>query len=236
MKPRIIKQKALKLRLKGYGYGEIKCILGIPKSTLATWFSGLILSEKTWNTILQKGREKSIKTLIERNKRQTPLAIKRALKIRRKAQQEINKLSKHDLLILGIFLYWAEGYKKPIIQNGRVKTFHPISFVNSDPHLIQLFLRFIREICQVPENKIKIQIMGYTYQNPKHLKDYWKRITNLKEKNFNKIYFGISKSSLSKKPFNRLQFGTIQIRIGDTELYNKIMGWIEGMKKFSIHY
>jgi len=104
MRPLIIKQEALKLRLKGYSYGEIKCMLGIPKSTLATWFSGLILSEKTWNKILKKGREKSIKILIERNKRQTPIAIKKALKIRRKAQQEINRLSKHDLLILGIFL------------------------------------------------------------------------------------------------------------------------------------
>ncbi|MDO9579086.1 MAG: hypothetical protein Q7J06_00745 [Bacteroidales bacterium] len=234
MRPLIIKQEALKLRLKGYSYGEIKCMLGIPKSTLATWFSGLILSEKTWNKILKKGREKSIKILIERNKRQTPLAIKKALSIRRKAQQEINKLSKHDLLILGASLYWAEGYKRPIIKNGKEKTFHYVGFCNSDPYLIQLFLRFIREICKVPEERIKIQIMGYEHQNPKHLKNYWKKITNLKEKNFNKIYFGISKSSLGKRPFNRLQFGTIQVRIGNTELYNRIMGWIEGIKKYSI--
>jgi len=236
MRPRVIKQKALKLRLKGHSYNEIKFILGIPKSTLATWFSNLVLSEKTWNKILKKGREQSIKRIIERNKKQTPLAIERALKIRKKAQQEINKLTKRDLLILGASLYWAEGYKKPITINGQIKTFHPISFANSDPYLIQLFLRFIREICQVPENKIKIQIMGYKHQNPKYLKDYWKKVTKLKEKNFNQIYFGVSKSSLGKKPFNNLQFGTIQVRINNTNLYNKIMGWIESLKKFSIQH
>lgn len=229
------KNQALKLRLQGYSYGEIRTKLGIPKSTLSTWFSGLKLPEEVWNKILNKGRRKSIKRLIERNKRQTPLAIERALTVQKKAQLDIKNLSRHDLFILGAILYWAEGYKRPVIRNGVKKTFHVVSFTNSDPYLVQLFLRFIREICNVPEQKIYASIRAFKHQNLKEIQKFWRNITQLKQSNFEKIYLGVSKSSLGKRPYNRLQFGTIQVRIGITELYNKIMGWIEGIKKFSNH-
>ena len=227
------KNKALDLRLHGYSYGEIRQKLNIPKSTLSTWFAGLKLPQETWNKIYQKGRTKSIKCLIERNKRQTPLAIERALATQKKAQLEIKNLSRHDLFILGVILYWAEGYKRPVIRNGIKKTFHVVSFTNSDPYLVQLFLRFIREICNVPEQKIYASIRAFKHQNLKEIQKFWRNITQLKQNNFEKIYLGVSKSSLGKRPYNRLQFGTIQVRIGSTELYNKIMGWIEGIKNFS---
>jgi len=228
-----LKNKALNLRLHGYSYGEIHQKLNIPKSTLSTWFAGLKLPQKTWNKIYQKGRAKSIKYIIERNKRQTHLAIKRAIAIQKKAQAEIKNLSKHDLFVLGIILYWAEGYKRPTVRNGKIKTFHPVSFTNSDPYLIQLFLRFIREVCKIPEEKIHLSIRAYKHQNLKEIQNFWIRTTNIKKENFGKIYLGVSQSSLGKRPYNRLQFGTIQVRIGSTELYNRIMGWIEGIKYFS---
>lgn len=227
------KKQALKLRLQGYSYGEIHKKFGIPKSTLSTWFSDLKLPLRTRKTILQKGRAESIQRLIEHNKKQTPLALERALTIQKQAQHEIKHLSKRDLFLLGVSLYWSEGYKKPVIRNGKQKTFHIVSFTNSDPYLVQLFLRFIREICQVPENKIYASIRAFKHQNPKEIKKFWRNITQIKQTNFEKIYLGISKSSLGKKPYNHLQFGTIQVRIGSTELYHKIMGWIEGIKNVS---
>jgi len=227
------KNKALKLRFQGYSYSEIQKKLDIPKSTLSTWFSNIKLPKHTWNKILKKGREKSIQCLIERNKRQTPLAIERASVIQRQAQQEIRHLSKHDLFILGISLYWTEGYKRPIVRNGQRKTFHVVSFTNSDPYLIQLFLRFIREICHIPDNKIHVSIRAFKHQEQKEIQRFWQNITHLQPTHFGKIYLDISKSSLGKRPYNHLQFGTIQVRIGNTELYNKIMGWIEGIKNFS---
>ena len=50
-----------------------------------------------------------------------------------------------------------------------------------------------------------------------------------KEK-FGKSYYGVSKSSQGKKPFNILPYGTIQIRVNNTELFHRIMGWIDGTK------
>ncbi len=227
------KEKALKLRLSGKSYGEIRSLLGIPKSTLSTWFSELQLSSKAQKRILSKARKRSIAVLIQRNKSQTYLAQQRKRLIISKSSQEIKSMTQNELKIAGIALYWAEGYKRPQIKNGREITSHAVSFANSDPKLIGLFLRFIRETCSVSENKIKVGIHIYEHHNEKEIVSYWQKVTKLPRNNFGKVYRGVSVSSKRKRPYNRLPYGTIQIRINDTILFHKIMGWIKGIKKFS---
>jgi len=224
---------ALKLRLSGKSYSEITEALGVPKSTLSGWFSQLELSEKARSRILKRTKQKSLEGLLKRNKNQTKLALKRKLTIQLKAAREIKNISHQNLLFIGISLYWAEGYKRPIIKNSREATYHPVSLTNSDPELIKIYLRFLREICGVPEGRIKADIRIFEHQNEDYLLNFWSKITGIKKEKFGKVYYGISKSSLNKRPFNRLQYGTIQVRVNDTKLFHRIMGWIEGIKKFN---
>lgn len=225
------KNKALKLRLKGRSYSEINQIFGIPKSTLSGWFTDLELPESARERIKKRVYEKSIKGLIKRNKLQTHLAEKRARELRGNAKKEIGKISRQNLFVIGIALYWAEGYKRPIVKNGKVKTFHSVSLTNSDPYLVKVFLRFLREICRVPEEKITADIRIYQHQNENYLLKFWSKITNIPINSFKKFHYGISKSSQGKRPYNILPYGTIQIKVCNTKLYHKIMGWIEGLSK-----
>lgn len=226
------KLKAFKLRLNGKSYTEINKILKVPKSTLSGWFSDLELSERAKEKILKRARKKSLEGLLKRNKNQTILAIKRKTDIQSKASKEINSISKKNLLFIGIALYWAEGYKRSIIKNGRELTHHPVSLTNSDADLIKIYLRFLKEICNVSEDKISADIRIFEHQNTDKLLKYWEEITGIKKEKFGKVYYEISKSSLDKRPFNRLQYGTIQIRVNNTKLFHRIMGWISGLKKF----
>lgn len=225
------KEKALKLRLGGKSYTEIRKTLGVPKSTLSGWFSGLVLSEKSRTAIMQKARKKSTEALILRNIKQTTLAIIRAAGIRKEAAGKIRNIPKDELLFLGIALYWAEGYKRPIVFKGREVTHHPVSLTNSDPHLIKAFLKFLREYCEVPNYRIKASIRIFEHHNEQTLLAYWQKVTDIPSANFKKTYYGISKSSMGKRPFNKLPHGTIQIVVADTNLFHKIMGYIEGIKK-----
>jgi len=225
------KNIALKYRLQGKSYNEITKLLGVPKSTLWGWFYGLQLSEQAKNRLSARVFEGSLKGLIKKNKQQTLLAVAKAKKTRDKASKEIGKLSKKELLILGAGLYWGEGYKRPIIKNGKTKTYHPVSLSNSDPALISVFLRFLREICKAEENKIRAGLRIFQHQNAEELLQFWSKLTKIPKERFEKFYYGVSKSSMGKRPFNILPFGTIQIRVNDTSLYHKIMGWIDGFTK-----
>ena len=133
------KKIAFKLRLQGKSYTQIQRILGVPKSTLSGWFSTLELSFGIQQQILAHTQKKSIEALVRRNKAQTQKARERAHIIRSNAQKEISIISSRNLLFLGIALYWAEGYKRPIRnKQGREVTHHPVSFTNSDPDLVKL--------------------------------------------------------------------------------------------------
>jgi len=223
------KNKALKFRLQGRSYNEITKLLGVPKSTLSGWFTGLELPDSAKERLNKRVYEKSVKAIIKRNKLQTHLAEQRARKIREVSRKKIEKLSDRDLFIVGIVLYWAEGYKRPIIKNNKIKTFHPVSLTNSDPKLIKIYLKFLREVCRVPEEKITANLRIYEHQNDNYLLDFWSKITDIPYSRFEKMYYGVSKSSLNKRPYNILPYGTIQIRVNSTNLYHQIMGWIEGL-------
>jgi len=163
---------------------------------------------------------------------QTHLAQRRARQARKESKKEIGSLSKRDIFIMGVSLYWAEGYKRPVIRNGKVRTSHIVSLTNSDPNLIKSFLRFLREICLVDEEKIIANLRIFEHQNEAYLLDFWSKATNIDINRFRKTYVGPSISSKGKRPFNILPYGTLQIGIGNTNLYHKIMGWIDGLNNW----
>lgn len=226
------REKALALRLKGYSYNEINKILGVPKATLSGWFGDLILSDEARTRIQKRVKEGSFRGLLKQNILQTHKARQRAAAIRKIAYNEIGGISKRELILLGSALYWAEGYKKPIIKNGKERTSHVISFTNSDPVMIRLFIRFLKDILHIETPKINAWIRLYEHLNEKLTLQYWQNITDLPRQNFKKFYYGISKSSSRKRPYNRLPYGTIQITVGDTKNFHKIMGWIEGIRRY----
>jgi hypothetical protein len=224
-----IKQQAIALRLKGMSYLEIQKLLGTPKSTLSSWLRNVQISDTALMRINKKGRQLAIEALIKRNQAQTHKAIQRSTTIQKTSSKEIGLITHRELLLLGASLYWAEGYKRPIVNNGKTRTYHPVSLSNSDPLLIKLFLKFLREVCKVEDSKISANIRIFEHQNASQLLQFWHKTTKIPLGKFHKFYYGISKSSLGKRPFNVLPYGTIQIVIGDTQLFHRIMGWIKGL-------
>ena len=201
------REKALKLRLQGKSYTEISRAITIPKSTLSGWLSDITLSEGLKSAIEKRARKRSLVGLMKRNKNQTKFAVIRADQNRHEGLQMIQDISRSELFFLGVALYWAEGYKRTIVYKGKERTYHPISLTNSDPYLIKLFLRFLRENCHVPEEKIKAGLRIFDHQNENMLLRYWHEQTRIPLKNFGKVYHGISRSSMGKRPYNRLQSG-----------------------------
>src|SRR3989338_6043342 len=152
------KFKAYKLRMAGRSYNEITRLLNVPKSTLSGWFTTLELPEKATKRLKDRVHVASVRGLIARNKNQTILAQARSKEMHDKGEKLIKDISKRDLLIIGTALYWAEGYKRPVVIRGKTRTSHRVSLTNSDPDLICIFLKFLREVCKVPNEKITIWI------------------------------------------------------------------------------
>jgi hypothetical protein len=228
---RIDKEAALALRLRGFSYSEIQAKLGTPKATLSDWFSGLSLSEKARLRLNKRTRTQSLKGLLKRNRMQTHLAKQRADQIRKEAEGTVESVSQRELLLIGAALYWGEGYKRAIVRNGKERSYHSISFTNTDPVMVRVFLLFLTDVVGITPEHIKAHVRIFPHLNRRESLRFWQKVTGLPEGNFYKVYTGISRASSGKRPYNRLPYGSVQIRVGDTKSFHRIMGWIEGLGK-----
>jgi len=112
-------------------------------------------------------------------------------------------------------LYWAEGSKK---------SNQYIAFSKSDPRMIQLLLKFIRENCGVHENRLRILLHLYDDQDNKDLEKWWSRLTGIPLTQFFSSYIHKGKQGTYKK---KSEYGTVSLRYCDKKLYNQVLRWID---------
>ena len=219
-------QRIISLRKKGKTYSEIANALKIPKSTVAWWLRDIKISKSLEKLILEKSRKKWRRNITVYNNYYGKIRSQEAAKIREeienKASKEIKNLSKKDLRLIGCALYWAEGNKK----------FRwALRFGNSDPLMIKIIMRFLREICNIPDEKIKARVHLYPQMNQQKTINYWKKITGLSKKNFKKSQIQVSRASKDKRPRNTLPFGTLHLTAGNTEITCRVKGWIRSISE-----
>ncbi len=215
------KPEAISMRLKGSSYNEISKRLGVPKSTLSYWFRNLLRSDQITRVNKDIARKVAARNMTIFNKRRSKTARLRWKKIQKESMAELSRLSRKDLFLIGVALYWAEGYKR---GNWSV------IFCNSDPTMIKLIMRYFREICSVPETKFRVQVQIYKNMSLHRTLKYWSSITQLPLRQFMKPIIQVSRVSKFRRG-NTLPYGTIRVRINDVILVNRIKGWISALAK-----
>jgi len=148
-------------------------------------------------------------------------------KIKKEAASEIHPLSKYELLLVGATLYWGEGYKS---ERSRSKG---VQLSNSDPYLVALFLRFLREIIGISEERLKVSIRVHPNINEKEVVKFWSEVTAVPRERF-RITRQISRASEGKRPRNSLPYGTLDLRVNSRQKFYQIKGWIEGLLKQTV--
>jgi len=218
-----LKEKAISLRKEGKSYSEILKILKIKsKGTLSLWFKNIELSDKS-KKLLEKNNIIAHKHgLFKANNNRKVKIDKENDKAFKQGQGLIKSISLRELIIIGASLYWAEGYKSEKTTNT------PLDFCNSDPQMIIVYMKFIRKILKIPEEKIRAGIHIYESINSDEARDYWARITNLPKDRFF-IVIQISKNNKNKKWINKLPYGTLVIKINSRIQFNKVKGMIAGI-------
>jgi len=175
-----IKEKAIKLREKGKTYSEIQKFFkkAIPKSTLSNWCSDVSLSEKYQNRI------RKIICKNARKGRVVALAVNRAKRERylksvaRRNEHLADALKDKDTAKVALaMLYLGEGSKTERSL---------VTFANSDPLIVNLFLYLLRYCCDIDERKFRCTLQCRADQNIVKLENFWSKITKINPKQFYK--------------------------------------------------
>jgi len=220
------KQTAINLRKTGKSYLQISQALGVPKSTLSYWLKNIKISKQAQAKISKRAYTKSVEALVKRNKNQTIIAGLKAKEIMEESSEEVKNLLNDKLFIAGVSLYWAEGYKKGAYGSK----YKSVDFVNSDPEMIKLMMKFFRKTCKIKEDKFRIQLMAHPNVNIAESIKFWSNIIKLSPSQFTMTQTIVSRASKQKRDVNSLTHGTIHIRISSVAMFYKIIGWINGLK------
>ena len=220
------REKAIALRKKGLSYREILAQISVAKSTLSLWLGDVGLSKKQ----KQRLTEKRIAGILRGAEAKRNQRIQLVQKIHTEARSDINSLTERELWLMGIMLYWAEGSKEKEGYPGL-----GVQFTNSDPHMIQLFLKWLVEICDTKKDDIVLDI--FLHENSKNnigkVRQYWISVTGLSAKHFPYAYFKKSKIKTLRVNTGDNYFGLVKIRVRKSSTLNrKIAGWVSGISDY----
>ncbi len=221
--PISLKNKAFEFRLRGLSYNTISTRLKVPKSTLCSWLKENLDSAKIKEQNIEKTRKIWSTNISSFNSARAKRYKTEVASEIRANSKTLPKLNSDNLFWIGIGLFMAEGSKK---EKWSIK------FTNSDPLIIRLIMRFFREICNVPEDKFRPLVFIHNNCDEAESLKYWSGIAKVPEEQFWKSQIIRSKSSLGRRPVDRLPYGTLRIAIPDTRLNRKIYGWMLGLSKY----
>jgi len=198
--------------------------LGISKSTISSWCRDIILTEEQFEK-LRKSKGVSLTTGqrmgAETNKRKRLDAIKKANDW---GEQQVEKISDRELLLIAAGLYWCEGSK-----SDTTSTF---MFVNSDPDMILIMKKFLVEVMKVNPDDIVcgIQINRIHEQRIEQVLIFWKKLLKLQSSQIRKPYFVNTKVNKVYENYDRY-YGVCRlfVRKGKNLKY-KILGLIQAVK------
>ncbi len=117
------------------------------------------------------------------------------------------------LKIAGVMLYWGEGTKKG----------HNVALANSDPFMVAVFVRFLREVCGIEKNRLHVTLHHYPDHTDAVLKKFWSETLDIPLKQFYRSHLHFNTKGSYKK---KSEYGTVSVQYSDVALLRVLNGWI----------
>lgn len=213
-----LEAKALLLRRSGKGIKHIARTLGVSSSTASRWCKPVVLSKEQIATLALHQRTASLEALrpwIERNKNLKKKDIAHQALL---GGEDLGKMSDRDLFMLGLGLYWGEGYKRGSQECG---------FTNSDPQIIRTILRWFSTCYDIKLERIsaRLTINSLYKEEESRLREFWAKETGIPRTQFASSTFitGYGTAGRDGKTYT----GTLRIKVRNgTSLRRRILASI----------
>ena len=221
-KNKLKKEKAIALRKEGNSLSEILKHINVAKSTLSLWLKDVGLSKAQHQRLTAKRLEAARRG----GKAKRQQRILRMEKINEETLADITHITKRELWLIGIALYWAEGSKEKEYRLGT-----GLQFGNSDPRMIKLFIRWLKnQGVSIDRLKFEIYIHKNSVNSIDYVKPYWSKATGFPLKNFNHVYYKKNKIKTNRKNIGSLYYGGLRVRVSESSgLNRRIAGWTEAI-------
>jgi hypothetical protein len=138
-------------------------------------------------------------------------------------KKDIGILSKREVFLTGVALYWGEGFKN--------KHEHRLGFCNSDPTMVKFYLYWLEQCLSVKKEDIVLRVtLNKVYEKKtKEIQSYWSNYLEIPLTQFTKPFY---QASVWKKQYKTDTYsGVLRIHVKNSLPYLlKMRGWIEGLR------
>lgn len=216
------KEVALSLRRQGKSVGEIATRLKVSKSTVSLWCRNISLSPAQIRTLAKKSRHHAVEALLLSAEKQRLQREINTRELTNLGVKDVGKISKRDLFMVGLGLYWGEGYKQGSQELG---------FTNSNPLIIKFYTKWLGEIYNIPKTSLILRVS--INDSHKHRIDevqrYWSMLLGIPLSQFTKP--SLIKTIPKKIYSNTHQhFGTLRVKARrGTNMRRRILGSISSL-------
>jgi hypothetical protein len=206
------REKVIQWRKAGKSYKEIESALKVPRSTLSGWFGKEDWSEEIKQKLIHTQTEVGTVRLKELNKIRGKHLAEVYENARNEAYEELDMLKYNPLFIAALMLYWGEGDKT---EKG------PVRLTNTDPKLLKLYVFFLKNVCNIPLQKIRVEVLVYPDLNEKKCREYWSKAIGLSLDHFTKSIL-----IQGRHKTRRLSHGVCIVLVSSKYLKEKMLEWI----------
>ncbi|GHH90585.1 helix-turn-helix domain-containing protein [Streptomyces capillispiralis] len=208
-----LRARARELRLQGWTYDRIEAELGCSRSSVSLWVRDLPRPEHKRTpeeaaAIARRGWEAKLRVRDEERQR-----------TKEAARQAVGRLSARELFLVGVGLYWAEGGKdKPYDRRENV------TFVNSDPGMIKVFLAWL-DLLGVERERLRFTVMIHENADVAGAEQYWADLVQADRGAFNKTTLKRHNPKTVRKNVGDSYRGCLLVKVlKGADLYRRIEG------------
>lgn len=150
--------------------------------------------------------------------------IRRTENLQDAAAAEMGSISDRELFLIGVTLYWAEGSKaKPWAPSTQM------SFINSDPRVITIFVRFL-ELVGVARDRLVYTVAIHESADVAAATAYWARVLDVDADSFRRPNIKRHNPKTKRRNTDLSYVGCLTIRVRrSVDLNRRIEGWWNGI-------
>ena len=217
------REKARTFREQGKSIKVIARLLGVSSSTVSSWCRDIILNPQQFKRLQKRQHAAGLKAVLKYAESKRNIRIEREKELCRLGKRDVGELTKRDLFVVGLALYWGEGYKS---GNGE------LGFTNSNPEMIKFILVWFKRVFAVHAEDfiLRVSINSLHQARLQDVEKFWSDTTGLPLSQFSK---GSLIKTQSKKVYAnpKHHFGTLRVKVRrGTDLRRRILGGIEALK------
>jgi transcriptional regulator with XRE-family HTH domain len=212
-----LRARARGLREQGFDYEDIAARLGVSKSSVSLWVRDMPRPARLSYGECQRRSAEGVGQYWEAER---PAREAQREAIRAAAAAEVGTLSEREIRIAGAIAYWCEGAKsKPYAPRRRV------SFINSDPELVRLFLRFL-EVAAIPRDRLTFRVYIHEHADIVAAGRFWAAVTLADQSQFRSPTLKRHNPRTLRKNVSGGYHGCLRIDVlRSSALYHQIEGW-----------